>query len=290
MRCPSLAELPPPPPGKTGWPWLVESEPLPDHMSDGRPWPRVSVVTPSFKQAAFLEATLRSVLLQGYPDLEYVVIDGGSADGSVDILRKYEPWLAYWVSERDRGQYDAINKGLSRTTGEVMAWINSDDMLLPGGLTIVAQALSQQGMDWVIGVPTFWNEQGERSGTGKGRHRRRRFIRSGLYEGRRLGWIQQESTFWSRRAWNSAGGQLDDSLQLAADYALWRRFAAVNDLHQLDVPVSGFRMHGEQKTASRMAEYYREIDAQFSPTRPRDWLWYASRIGLVNRALKRLSR
>ena len=118
MRSPSLHELPPPPPGRTGWPWTEASAALPARY--GRmagPWPRISVVTPSFNQARFLEATLRSILLQGYPDLEYFVLDGGSTDGSVEIIKKYEPWLTSWVSEPDGGQSAAINRGLRLSSG-----------------------------------------------------------------------------------------------------------------------------------------------------------------------------
>lgn len=100
-------------------------------MPDGKPWPKISIVTPSFNQGQYIEETIRSILLQGYPNLEYIVIDGGSTDGAVDVIRKYEKWLTYWVSEPDKGQADAINKGLERCTGEIFNWINSDDILLP---------------------------------------------------------------------------------------------------------------------------------------------------------------
>src|SRR5262245_38077091 len=111
MRCPTLAELPPPPAGRIGWPWTMESPQLPDTMSDGRPWPRISIVTPSYNQGEFIEETIRSVLLQGYPNLEYIVMDGGSKDETLSILQKYEHAINYWTSAPDKGQAEAINKG-----------------------------------------------------------------------------------------------------------------------------------------------------------------------------------
>ena len=136
---PRLSELPPPPLGRTGWPWSTETPPS-DAGTIAASWPRITIVTPSFNQALYLEEAIRSVLLQSYPNLQYIVIDGGSTDGSQAIIAKYAPWLDYWVSEPDRGQSHAINKGLSRATGEWFNWINSDDCLSPGALAAVAAA------------------------------------------------------------------------------------------------------------------------------------------------------
>lgn len=142
MRCPTLAELPPPPDGKHGWPWTIESRQLDTTMADGKPWPRISIVTPSYNQGQFIEETIRSVLLQGYPNLEYIIIDGGSTDGAVDIIRKYEPWLTYWVTGPDGGQSAAINEGFRRATGVIGNWLNSDDYLNIGALATLANAVS----------------------------------------------------------------------------------------------------------------------------------------------------
>src|SRR5262249_30682863 len=133
--------LPPPPLGKSGWPWTRGRLVLPPKRPDGSPWPRLSIITPSYNQGQFIEETIRSVLLQGYPDLEYMIIDGGSTDNTVEIIRKYDPWLEYWVSERDRGQSHAINKGFRRSSGALLGWLNSDDVLLPNALATVATAL-----------------------------------------------------------------------------------------------------------------------------------------------------
>jgi len=150
MRCPVLAEFPPPPPDKTGWPWTEETPQLPETMVDGSLWPRVSIVTPSYNQDQFIEETIRSVLLQGYPNLEYIVIDGGSTDDSVEIIKKYEPWLAYWVSEEDRGQSHAINKGFEHATGDIFAWLNSDDYYIQQALYNISVKFNSS--NWLLGI------------------------------------------------------------------------------------------------------------------------------------------
>ncbi len=150
-HCPRLDELPSPPAGKTGWPWTEES---PQHSNTApgiEPWPRISIVTPSYNQGKFIEETIRSVLLQGYPNLEYFVIDGGSTDNSIEIIRKYEKWLTYWVSEPDRGQAHAVNKGLERATSEIAAYLNSDDVYLRGCLSHVGGAYLKTRFDVLVG-------------------------------------------------------------------------------------------------------------------------------------------
>ncbi len=151
MYCRSLKELPPPPPGKTGWPWTEETPLAPATLPNGTPWPRISIVTPSYNQGQFIEETIRSVLLQGYPNLEYFIMDGGSKDQSAEIIRKYECWLDGWVSEKDRGQSHAINKGLALCTGETWTWLCSDDQFASGALQVVGRTWAEQQPHIVTG-------------------------------------------------------------------------------------------------------------------------------------------
>jgi glycosyltransferase involved in cell wall biosynthesis len=162
MRCPALSELPPPPAVKTGWPWTEGTPDLTEVPLDGYSWPRLSIITPSYNQGQFLEETIRSVLLQGYPDLEYIIIDGGSTDETVNVIKKYEPWLAHWVSEKDRGQSQAINKGLERATGEFAACQNSDDIYWPKSLRSVGGIVAPGDIDIMFGTGDILDDYGER--------------------------------------------------------------------------------------------------------------------------------
>lgn len=139
-----LNELPPPPMGYEGWPWTVAGNDKNAFHDVGDAWPKISIITPSFNQAPYIEETIRSVLLQGYPNLEYIIIDGASTDGSVDIIRKYSRWLSFWSSKADKGQSDAINEGFRLASGEVVNWLCSDDLLRPGALWRVARSFANE--------------------------------------------------------------------------------------------------------------------------------------------------
>lgn len=140
--------LPPAPAHPMGWPWTATGTASNTYNNDIS-WPRISIVTPSYNQGQYLEETIRSVLLQGYPNLEYIIIDGGSQDHSLEIIQKYQPWIAYWQSQPDQGQADALNQGFAHATGEICAYLNSDDLLLPGALVSVAIAFAQTRCTWL---------------------------------------------------------------------------------------------------------------------------------------------
>jgi glycosyltransferase involved in cell wall biosynthesis len=217
--------------------------------------PRITVVTPSYNQAAYLEETICSVLGQGYPHLEYMIIDGGSTDGSVDIIRKYEKQLTYWVSEKDAGLYDAIQKGFARSTGSIMTWINADDLHHKHCLFTVANIFNQfPKVKWLMGANSFFNESGQCFVFDDLSYAQRwSRLRLELFDGQ---FIQQESVFWKRELWVEAGGYLDQTSSLAADFELWLRFSRYERLYSTSFMLAGFRFRSRHQKSYEQREHY----------------------------------
>jgi hypothetical protein len=215
--------------------------------------PRIALVTPVFNSARYIEQTIRSVLAQNYPNLEYFIIDGGSTDGTLNIIRQYEKEISGWISEPDRGMYDAINKGFARTSGEIMGWISATDLLHPGGLAVVGSVFRDlPQIDWITGRPTGFSEDGMTVTTlDVPRWSRSRFL-AGANR-----YIQQESTFWRRSLWEKAGSHVDASHRSASDFELWLRFFHHAQLYPVDALIGGFRAHPDSDSISAMDNYSR---------------------------------
>jgi glycosyltransferase involved in cell wall biosynthesis len=218
-----------------------------------------TIVTTNFNGAAWLEETLLSVLSQSYPHVEYIVIDGGSTDGSQRIIEKYQDRLAYWESVPDRGFAHAINKGFTRATGDILAWLNSDDLYCPWALATVARCLTDlPEVQWLTTrYPLVTGADGGMTVMPADPFNRELFY-AGVY-GRVLPFIQQESTFWRRGLWEKAGARLDDGLELAIDTELWARFFEHAGLYALNAPLGCFRYRTDSKSGRHLDRYYEEM-------------------------------
>jgi len=202
----------------------------------------VSIVTPSFNQARYIEETIQSVLSQDYPQIEYLVLDGGSTDGTVDLIRKYAGRLAYWVSEADGGQTAAINKGFGRAEGQFLAWLNSDDTYQPGAVAAAVSYLQRHpDVGMVYGDCNYIDETGTVMGKFHSAQTNYRLLRRGYTH------IPQQTMFFRANLWKQLG-PLDPSFYFAMDYDLWTRLAAHTELKYVSQTWANFRLHTTGKT------------------------------------------
>jgi hypothetical protein len=244
---------------RTRWPWLDLHLPK-RRPDDGQSlWPKVTIVTPSFNQGQFLEETIRSVLLQDYPNLEYLIIDGGSTDNSIDIIRKYEEWLAYWVSEQDGGQADAINKGLRKSTGEYLGWINSDDILYPSAISkVVDEFRSEPKADFIYGDI----DQGQSIDFGFQVLHGKQIEFSEMLKTLKVP-IPQQGSLW-RRSVNERIGFLDARWHVVLDREFYIRVAESCKLHYLPEKLGFFRSHEQSKSISQGRRWLTELPEMYT--------------------------
>jgi glycosyltransferase involved in cell wall biosynthesis len=214
--------------------------------------PRISVVTPSLNQGKFLEQTILSVLGQGYANLEYIVIDGGSSDGSLDIIHKYANQISYWVSEKDHGQADALNKGFAKASGEILCWINSDDFLLPGALLRLETEFRKED-DLIYGACLSFSEAGRRCVIN-------RPPEHNYQELCLIDYIVQPSSFWRRSLWEKVG-PLDASLNYAFDWEWFIRAAKFGKFRHSETIFSAYRFHADHKSSTGGQQRAKEICA-----------------------------
>ncbi|MCL0082949.1 glycosyltransferase [Thermodesulfovibrionales bacterium] len=207
-------------------------------------WPKISIVTPSYNQGQFLERTILSVLNQNYPNLEYIIIDGGSTDRSVEIIKKYEEYLAYWVSEKDKGQSDAINKGFQKSTGKILAYINSDDTYNPEAFLKIAKAFNESPKtDLMFGNVNYINSHDNLVGE----CRFTKFdVSTLIYEG---GNLHQPGVFWIRDTYEKIGG-FNPKYRFCMDFDFFCRVAEIGNLNNIREYIANFRHHENSKSST----------------------------------------
>lgn len=250
----TLQDLPKPPENRIGFPWTT-ADYTPFLSEIVGKLPKITIVTPSFNQGQYIEETIRSVLLQGYPNLEYIVMDGGSTDETVEILRKYDKFITFWTSERDAGQSDALNKGLARATGDVFNWINSDDILAPNVLRhLAAVFLENPTAQAVCGYYFFMGD------TVPSRQEQRLLLFDDLEKTLTLGSMSQPSLFWRMPTIRDLK-VVNQALNYTMDWEMWHRFWLTVDAPKvvlIDTVLAHFRWHDTSKSVSALTGFHGE--------------------------------
>jgi len=250
-----LEDLPPPPAGKFGWPWTEASSLIPEKPFPGQEWPRISIVTPSYNQGAFIEETIRSVLLQNYPHLEYIVMDGGSSDSTQEILERYRPWISQVVSKPDHGQSDAIASGFQSAHGDILAWLCSDDLYLKGALVWAARKFLENPSIDLVCAETRLDQ-----GRGWEEWMAFRYVNSTPTYAKLIACGQtarQPGCFWTKRAYLKTPG-VDRSLVYCMDYDLLMKLCSVGAAQYWDHEIAWLRSHQASKSSTMPSIHSRE--------------------------------
>ncbi|WP_051180115.1 glycosyltransferase family 2 protein [Selenomonas ruminantium] len=220
--------------------------------------PKISIITVVYNSVNTIEQTILSVLNQSYSNIEYVIIDGGSTDGTIDVIKKYEDKLSYWETDKDNGMYDALVKGFTHITGEICAYINADDFYQQGAFETVKEIFADKSIKWLTGISTHYNDRGQIVWAATPYLYRRELIRRGVY-GKKLPFIQQESTFWRSDLLKYVDMNKLRQYKLAGDFYLWYCFSKYADLNIVSCILAGFRLRVGQ-LSSNLTDYYKEMD------------------------------
>ena len=252
----------------------------------------ISIVTSCYNCEQYIESTIKSVIQQDFTGLQYIITDGASTDRTLDIIRKYQEYIDVLISEPDDGMYHGIQKGFQYAEGEIMAWLNGDDIYHPWTFSIVERIFKKfPEIDWIIGLPSYINKLGQciKISSNAATAYPKEYICNGWFRPQFAGYLQQESMFWRKSLWNKAGG-LNLKLQYAADFELWTRFAKHAELYSVTVPLASFRRRpGEQISSVNEDKYHDQVMAVCRNLKPSPKIWdFISRSSEIGRILFRL--
>lgn len=253
---------------------------------------KISIVSPSFNQGQWIGKTIESLASQEYPNLELIIEDGGSTDQTDSVISEYQEkfpgLISSYTKQKDNGMYHAIDNGFKKATGDIMGWLNTDDILYPGALKIINDIFCAfPEIDWITGARSVINEYGSTVAIEPARTWTKEMYWSGDYK-----WIQQESTFWRADLYRKAGGYISQECKLAGDFELWHRFFAFSQLYSADILLGGFRIRKQdQKSNEQLLSYYQEVNSVYSENREYCKNTYkgpAQQIPLIGKIVKKI--
>jgi glycosyltransferase involved in cell wall biosynthesis len=229
-------------------------------MAFKKDYPKISIIIPCYNMVEYIEETILSIVQQDYKNCEIIIVDGLSNDGTLQIIEKYKDYFDLIISEKDKGQYYAINKGMNHATGDILAWINADDVYFPWTLRHAGEFFkSHPDIDWISGATTIMNENGLINGINRNIIAKpTSFIKNGWFRRDLYGFLQQEGMFWRKELWIKSGG-LNEKYKLAADFELWIKFGKYAELVSFGLPLAAFRSRIDSRSKIQKSVYSNEV-------------------------------